>query len=124
MPLIEGDLATYALEGARGRLRPDLLHLRPGWSVCIMLASAGYPAGSSSGDLISGLEKVNGVRVYHCGTRRNADGRYETSGGRVLAIVAQAESREAARAQASAQADLISFPGRQRRSDIGLMHFI
>ncbi len=123
MPLIEGDFARYLLAGAGGTLSTEAISLRIGWSVCIILASAGYPASSRSGDPIAGLDSVHGVRVYHCGTRSPSAGHFETNGGRVLAIVAAAETRQAARDKASSEAEKITFPGRQRRHDIATMHF-
>lgn len=123
MPLFGGDLAEYIRHAAGGALRPELLEPRPGWSVCLILASAGYPETSRSGDVISGLDAVGGVRVYHCGTRRNAEGHFETNGGRVLAIVAQADTREAARDKVYAEAAKVDFPGSQRRGDIATLHF-
>ena len=126
MPLVGGDFVQYVLQGARGELTPGLISFSPGWSVCVILASAGYPATSRSGDPISGLEAAEsgGVRVFHCGTRRSADGAgYETNGGRVLAVVGQADSREEARQLADRAAEAIRFPGCQRRSDIARLHF-
>ena len=123
MPLISGDFAAYLMEGARGRLVPEAIALNDGWSVCLILASAGYPESSRSGDLISGIENVGAARVFHAGTRRNADGAFETNGGRVLAIVAQGASREAARDLAYSECGKVSFPGAQRRSDIATLHF-
>jgi phosphoribosylamine--glycine ligase len=123
MPLVRGDFAHYVFEAAKGTLKPELLHFAEGWSICLISASAGYPASSRSGDVISGLETVEGARVYHCGTRRNKEGRFETNGGRVLAVVAQAASRDAARDKAYAESAKICFDGLQRRSDIGRMHF-
>lgn len=123
MPLFGGDFVQYVWEAANRRLRPDLLSFKDGWSICLILASAGYPASSRSGDVISGLEQVEGARVYHCGTRQNAAGQFETNGGRVLAVVAQAGTRQEARAKASAEADKIAFDGQQRRRDVGIMHF-
>lgn len=123
MPLFRGDFAQYVWEAASGRLRPELLEFKDGWSVCLILASAGYPATSRSGDVIRGLESVRGARVYHCGTRRNAAGDFETNGGRVLAVVAQAATRQEAREKANAAAAQVSFDGMQRRGDIAVMHF-
>jgi phosphoribosylamine---glycine ligase len=123
MPLVQGNFAQYCLEGAQGRLRPDLLTFTGGWSVCLILASAGYPATSRSGDVIMGLADVADVRVYHCGTRQNAAGEFESNGGRVLAIVAQAATRQAARTKVYAEASKITFPGAQRRTDIGERNF-
>ena len=53
MPLVEGDLAAFCLAGAMGELRADLIGFSDGWSVCVILASAGYPESSRNGDLIS-----------------------------------------------------------------------
>ncbi len=122
MPLVSGDLATFCLEGAKGSLNADLLAFDEGWSVCVILASAGYPASSRSGDQISGLGDVEGARVYHSGTKIQ-DGGWVTNGGRVLAVVAGGESREEAVEKAHAEAGKVDFPGSQRRADIGRMHF-
>jgi phosphoribosylamine--glycine ligase len=123
MPLVHGDLARFCLEGARGSLREDLLEFDEGWSVCIVLASAGYPASSRAGDRIEGLDQIQGARVYHAGTRRNPTGGWETNGGRVLAVVAGGAARALAVDAAYREAAKIAFPGSQRRADIGRMHF-
>jgi phosphoribosylamine---glycine ligase len=118
------------------RLRTDLLEVlmaatRPGglaaigmefdeaWAVTLVLASAGYPASSSSGDVIEGLDRVpSGVEVTHAGTARREDGAIVTAGGRVLNVTALGPDPASARADAYAAADLIHFQGRQLRSDI------
>jgi len=123
MPLVKGDLAGFCIEGAKGLLRPELLSFDAGWSVCVVLASAGYPESSRSGDVITGLEAVGEARVYHAGTRRNEAGEWETHGGRVLAVVAGGSDRGEAVAAAHAAADQVAFDGLQRRRDIGILHF-
>ncbi len=123
LPMLRGDFATYLLEAARGRLRPDLISFAEGWSVCLVSASAGYPASSRSGDVISGLELVSGARVFHSGTRLNSEGRYETAGGRVLVITATGATRSEAVAKVYVESDKVDFAGRQRRSDIGTRNF-
>lgn len=123
LPMLRGDFATYAFEAAKGNLQPDLIQFAPGWSICLISASAGYPASSRNGDVISGLEAVSGARVYHCGTKQNASGQFETNGGRVLAVVAQGTTRVEARDKAYTECTKITFDGLQRRSDIGKMHF-
>ena len=117
MPLLQGDLATFCLKGAKGEFAPELISFSDGWSICCILASAGYPASSHSGDLISGLEEC-AARVFHCGTRLTPEG-WVTAGGRVLAIVAQGDTLDAARTLAHAEAAKVDFDGSQRRSDIG-----
>lgn len=122
LPMVRGDFAYYLLCAAKGELKRDLIHFNDGWSVCVILASAGYPVTSRSGDVIHGLQNVNGSRVFHCGTRKSGQG-FETHGGRVLAVVSQGGTREEARSRAYAAAERITFDGRQRRTDIAKMHF-
>lgn len=116
MPLLRGDLATFCLRGAQGDFAPELISFDEGWSVCCILASAGYPASSRSGDLISGLDQC-AARVFHCGTRKTEAG-WVTNGGRVLAIVAGGSTLDEARTRAHAEAAKVDFDGSQRRSDI------
>jgi phosphoribosylamine--glycine ligase len=123
MPLVEGDLAQFCLAGAKGELKPELISFDDGWSVCVIVASAGYPESSRSGDVISGHEAEGDFRVYHAGTKRNADGQWETNGGRVMAIVCGGSSRMEAVEKAHAATDQICFDGLQRRRDIGILNF-
>lgn len=123
MPLVKGDLAQFCLNGAQGKFTPDLISFSDDWSVCVVAASAGYPDSSHSGDVISGLDKLSDVCLYHAGTKLNADGLYETNGGRVLAVVAQAPTLDQARTRAHKEMDRVSFDGLQRRSDIGFSTF-
>lgn len=116
MPLLRGDLANFCLAGAKGDFRPELIRFDDGWSVCCILASAGYPASSHSGDLITGLEDCT-ARVFHCGTKKT-DAGWVTNGGRVLAIVSTAPTLEEARTSAHQQAATIAFDGLQKRRDI------
>jgi phosphoribosylamine---glycine ligase len=88
-------------------------------AVTVVLASAGYPESSSSGDVISGLDSMPAeVFVTHAGTALDASGRLVTAGGRVLSVTALGFDQEAARAYAYAAADGIEFDGRQMRRDI------
>ena len=122
MPLLQGDFANFLLEAANGRIASDLLTVEDQWSVGLVLASAGYPASSRNGDVISGLDKLKGVDVYHAGTRREGE-HYETNGGRVLAVVAKGAKREKARKNAYAALAKIKFDGMQHRNDIAQLHF-
>jgi phosphoribosylamine--glycine ligase len=123
MPLVQGDLASFCLAGAKGELKENLVSFSDGWSVCVILASAGYPESSRNGDRISGLEGVTTARVYHSGTKRTADGAWETNGGRVLAIVSGGDTRMEAVEKAHAAADGVQFDGLQRRRDVGILNF-
>lgn len=123
MPLVEGDLAEFCLSGAKGELKPELISFDSGWSVCVIVASSGYPESSRSGDVISGQDSEGEFRIYHSGTKRNADGQWETNGGRVMAIVCSGATRMEAVEKVHAAADHISFDGLQRRRDIGILNF-
>ena len=130
-----GDPETQAI---LPRLRSDLLELleaavRPGglegfeleWSpdpaVTVVLASRGYPATSSSGDPISGIDEAAAapdVEVLHAGTADDGAGGWVTAGGRVLDVTAVGATLAEARERAYAAADRIEFDGRQLRRDI------
>jgi phosphoribosylamine---glycine ligase len=93
----------------------------PRWAVTVVLASAGYPRSSSSGDVISGLDAVPAeVEVTHAGTARGEGGAIVTAGGRVLNLTGLGDGPGGARDAAYAAADLITFEGRQLRRDIAL----
>jgi pyrimidine operon attenuation protein/uracil phosphoribosyltransferase len=98
-----------------------LISFSDDWSVCVILASHSYPESSRSGDLISGLDET-GAQVFHSGTKLVGT-EWQTNGGRVLACVATGPERACTVAAAHAAADSISFPGLQRRRDIGILHF-
>jgi phosphoribosylamine--glycine ligase len=127
-----GDPETQAV---LPRLRSDLLDLclaarEPGglvgagaafdddWAVTLVLASAGYPASSSKGDVIRGLaEATELAEVTHAGTAER-DGEIVTAGGRVLNVTALGASPGDARDRAYDAARQISFDGMQMRTDI------
>jgi phosphoribosylamine--glycine ligase len=119
-------LQSDLLETLHAATRPGgLSTARPmafadGWAVTLVLASAGYPASSSSGDVIRGLDAAagQGVEITHAGTARNEDGEIVTAGGRVLNVTALGPDPATARDRAYAAADLIQFDGRQLRRDI------
>jgi phosphoribosylamine--glycine ligase len=91
------------------------------WAVTVVLASAGYPASASTGDVISGLQDLPElVEVTHAGTALGADGSLVTAGGRVLNVTALAPTAAGARHAAYAAAEAIEFEGRQMRGDIAL----
>ena len=94
----------------------------PEAAVTVVLASAGYPESSSSGDPITGLEAVGSeIHVTHAATARElSSGQIVTAGGRVLSVTALGTDVVTGREAAYAAADMIQFPGRQLRRDIAL----
>ncbi len=122
LPRLRSDLLEL-IEAATvpGGLRGVKLEWAPQTAVTVVLASAGYPESSSSGDPISGLARVSdGVQVTHAGTARTSDGEIVTAGGRVLSVTALGGDVAAARDCAYAAADMIQFDGKQLRRDIAL----
>jgi phosphoribosylamine--glycine ligase len=117
---MEDDLVPLLLGAATGRLEAAA----PGFAgaaVCVVLASGGYPREYATGVPITGLEALRGdpdLVVFHAGTRRRADGRFETAGGRVLGVTARGASVAEARDRAYVAADRIAFEGRHLRRDI------
>jgi phosphoribosylamine--glycine ligase len=91
-----------------------------GAAVTVVMASAGYPEGSSKGDVVIGTETLaveTDVDVIHAGTARTEAG-LVTAGGRVLAVCATGSDVADARAKAYEGIASISFPGAQWRHDI------
>jgi phosphoribosylamine--glycine ligase len=133
LPRLRSDLLELLLAATRpDGLAGAELSWSEDWAVTLVLASAGYPASSSSGDEIHGLEDVpQGVEVTHAGTARrdrasatnrnglaSGDEAIVTAGGRVLGVTALGPSAESARLGAYAAAQKISFDGMQLRRDI------
>lgn len=86
----------------------------------IVLASRGYPASSSSDDVITGLDgnTDKDVKVFHAGTK-SCDGQVLTNGGRVLCVTALGNDIAEAQSKALAACEQIDFEGKQYRRDIG-----
>ena len=123
LPRMETDLLDLLLACAEEDIGGQEISWSTEKSVCVVLASEGYPESSSEGDEILGLDEVAGmpgVRVYHAATRMEEDGSFYTSGGRVLNVVGTGGSIIEARARAYAAVELIHFPGMQYRTDIAL----
>jgi phosphoribosylamine--glycine ligase len=87
------------------------------WAVTVVLASRGYPESSSNGDVITGLDDVEGAEVFHAGTAAQG-GEIVTAGGRVLSVTALGATPGEARDGAYAAAERIGFDGKQMRTDI------
>jgi phosphoribosylamine--glycine ligase len=121
LPRLRSDLLDVLLGASRpGGLEGVRLEWSPDWAVTVVLASAGYPASSSSDDRIAGLELVpETVEVTHAGTA-GEPGAIVTAGGRVLNVTALGADPESARGAAYAAAEMISFDGMQFRRDIAV----
>ncbi len=120
LPRVDDDLTGVLAEAAAGRLRTDP---RPSTvaSVCVVLASKGYPTSPRTGEVIDGVEKageVPGVDVLHAGTALDGRGHLVTAGGRVLGVRAVAADLDTARRRAYEATACIDWPGMTWRRDI------
>ena len=123
LPRLESDLLELLWAAARGETLPATVRWGKGAAVGVVMASRGYPASSSKGDVITGLERawgVDGVEVFHAGTGRGADRRLVTAGGRVLTVTGLGDTFAEARARAYEGVAAISFGGAHYRTDIAL----
>jgi phosphoribosylamine--glycine ligase len=119
LPRLQGDLVDLCLAAREpGGLAGAKAPFSSEWAVTIVLASAGYPASSSKGDVIAGLDAAAELaEITHAGTARN-NGDVVTAGGRVLNVTALGPGPTEARDRAYDAARRISFDGMQMRTDI------
>jgi phosphoribosylamine--glycine ligase len=118
---LDFDLAEILSDVAAGGLDPSKLRWKPGASVCIVLASGGYPGKFENGRQIEGLtaiEQITGVKVLHAGTKLVGKV-VVTNGGRVLGVTAADATLGTALASAYEAASRIHFQGMHYRKDIG-----
>jgi phosphoribosylamine--glycine ligase len=116
---LESDLLEIALACVKGNLDAVDVRWTEGASVCVVLASGGYPGAYATGLPIHGLDSLDdGVYAFHAGTKREAVA-VLTNGGRVLGITATGPDLESARALAYANVERIHFDGMHYRRDIG-----
>jgi phosphoribosylamine--glycine ligase len=121
MPLLGPELAAVLLACANGTLhQAPALSIAPHCSACVIAAAQGYPGEIRKGDVIhSELQPADDLQLFHAGTQRQADGRCLTSGGRVLAVVAQADTFDNAFERAYTGLAQVNYEGMTFRRDIG-----
>ncbi len=118
---LESDLFDVLKATAEGRLKDIKLSWKNDTSVCVVLASKGYPGSYEKGKTIKGLDSVKArddVMVFHAGTGLN-NGEFVTSGGRVLGVTALGKDVKHAKANAYDAIKKIHFKGMHYRKDIG-----
>ena len=121
LPRMDCDLVDVFLRCDAGTLDQAKVSWEDDWAVSVVLTSAGYPGAYERGKVITGIEDaevLEGVTVYHAGTKLVGD-LLVTNGGRVLNVTAVGPTFEAAREQAYRACDLIDFEGKTLRRDIG-----
>src|SRR5437016_7081322 len=117
---LESDLVEALEASIEGRVSEGDFKWSRDASVCVVMASGGYPGTFDVGKKISGLDeagKIDGAKVFHAGTTRH-DGGYFTAGGRVLGVTARAADLKTAVERAYDGVSRIKFEGAQYRKDI------
>jgi len=120
LPLLESDLAEIFMDIADGYLNLDEIKWKDAYSVCVIMASKGYPVSSEKGVIIEGLSNIESehTRLFHSGTAI-MDDKIVTNGGRVLGVSAVDNNFKGAQARAYEAVNKIRFDGMQFRRDIG-----
>jgi phosphoribosylamine---glycine ligase len=121
MPRLMSDLVPALIAARDGMLKNFALRWYPEVALTVVMAAEGYPGDYARGSVIGGLgeaETIEGVEIFHAGTRRE-DGRILANGGRVLDITASGKTVAEARARAYAAVDRIVWPEGFCRRDIG-----
>lgn len=117
---LKSDLVDLIEAALDGELHHTSIHWDPRPSIGVVIAAGGYPGKVRSGDPITGLETPQGedVKVFHAGTKVDAQGRVITAGGRVLTVCALGKDISSARDNAYAAISKIHFDGAFCRRDI------
>jgi ParB/RepB/Spo0J family partition protein len=120
MHRMQSDFLPALLAASEGRLAGQALTWRPGPSICVVLASGGYPGAFEKGKPITGIDsaEATGATVFQAGVRVGPSG-LETAGGRVLGVTASGDNLTAAIDAAYSATRRIHFDGMHYRTDIG-----
>lgn len=119
MPRLVGDLVELGLAAAKGNLGDTELGHDPRAAVTVIATSGGYPESYAKGLEITGNLNPAGSILFHAGTKRDADGRLVTSGGRVIAVTSYGDKVEDALSQSYKAIDELDFDKKYYRRDIG-----
>jgi phosphoribosylamine--glycine ligase len=123
MPRLDGDWCALLHACATGGLEDARLSWSSEAAVCVVMSSGGYPGSYPKGLPMEGVDEadgMDGVNVFHAGTKRDDQGRFVTSGGRVLGVTALGRDLEAARDRAYEAVQRIRWDGEHHRTDIAL----
>jgi len=118
---LKTDMVDIALAIADEKLSNINLEWRPEPSVCVVMASKGYPGAYEKGRVIEGLndvKKMDNIFVFHSGTSLSRDNKVVTSGGRALGVTALGRDIRDAKNKAYNAVEKIHFKGMHYRKDI------
>ena len=123
LPRLETDIIDIFMAIVEQKLNKVDVKWKNEASLCVILASEGYPGKYEKGIPIYGLEMFKGLKdiiVFHAGTKFDDEGKVVTNGGRVLGVTTLGKDIKEARQKAYSAVQLIKFEGMQYRKDIGL----
>ena len=121
IPLLDSDLFEVFHHCASGNLKNYEIKWKNQYSLCVIVASEGYPENYQSGYPISNLDNLEkqSTLVFQAGTKQNDKNEIVTSGGRVLAVVGIGDTFQLAKERAYLAVEKIHFQGAYFRRDIG-----
>ena len=123
LPRLESDLVDIFEAVIDEKLDQADIRWKDNAAVCVIMASGGYPGGYEKGYEIYGIDDaldMGNIFIYHAGTKKNSDGNFVTSGGRVIGVTAVAENLDSAIKRAYEAVGKISFKDAHYRKDIGV----
>jgi len=119
LPLLKNNLVDVLNSCIDGTLDDQKLEWEDKKSLCVVMASEGYPESTITGRPIEVGEISPDVKIVHAGTRIDESGQAITNGGRVMSLVAQADTMEESRGMVYGEIDKVKFEGAHYRTDIG-----
>jgi phosphoribosylamine--glycine ligase len=120
IPRIKNDLVEILVAAGKGELSKVKVEFDSRTTTTVMLVAGGYPEAYDKGKVISGLDSVTDVLVFHAGTMMNADQKVATNGGRVMAVTAYGSDIQDALKKSNQAAEKINWEKKYYRKDIGL----
>ena len=118
-PRINSDVVELFQHTADGTLDQTTLDINPQTAACVMMVADGYPESYRKGDVISGIDDVEGSLVFHAGTKTDENGNTVTNGGRVICITSFDDTLPQALEKTYLNVEKIRWDGKYFRKDIG-----
>ncbi len=120
LPILDGDLLDAAISASEGKYKLGTLKLKEKlYSCCVVIASKGYPEKFEEGKEIQGINQAEEFSLVFFSGVEEREGKFYTSGGRVLSVVGLGKSKVEARSRAYKGVSRISFENMYYRRDIG-----
>jgi phosphoribosylamine--glycine ligase len=118
LPLLDTDLSDICIAILEGKLSQLQIKWKNKFSVCVVLASGGYPENFKTGFEIKGLENVSGDAIIFYAGIKSVDGKFTTAGGRVLGVTAVGNNIEDAISKVYINVNKVHFDNMHFRKDI------